>query len=56
MIKIYAPDGTKGMCINTDDLAYEYPEHEFLLGPNQKYIVLAVDDEAKTASIKLIND
>lgn len=56
MIKIYAPEGTKGMCVNTDDLSYLYPEHEFLLGPNQKYIVLGVDDENRTASIKLINE
>ena len=56
LIKVYAPEGTKGLCVNSPNLAWEYPEHEYLLGPNQKYIVLDVDDENRTASIKLINE
>lgn len=58
MIKIYAPEGTKGCYADAPSLIQQCPEHEWLLGKNQKYIVLAVDKstEPKTATIKLIND
>ncbi len=56
MIKIYAPEGTKGCMVNAPSLAHYVTEHEYLLGSGQKYIVLDVDDDKKTATIKLIND
>ena len=52
---VYAPKGTKGMMIDTDYFHSDnFPEHEFLLGPNQKFIVLNVNDKHKTAEILLI--
>ena len=52
---IYAPNGTKGMMIDTDYFHSDnFPEHEFLLGPGQKFIVLNVNDEDETAEILLL--
>lgn len=56
LIKVYAPKGTKGLMVNAPSLAHDFPEHEYLLGKGQKYIVLDVDDVNKTATVKLIND
>lgn len=56
MINVYAPKGTKGCMINAPSLSKNFPEHEYLLGKGQKYIVLDVDDDSHTASILLIND
>ena len=55
LIKIYAPKGTKGLMVNAPSLASDFPEHEYLLGKGQKYIVLDVDDAERTATIKLID-
>lgn len=54
-ITIYAPKGSKGCLTNAETLSKEFPEHEYLLGKGQKYIVLDVDDNKRTATIKLIN-
>lgn len=54
MIKIFAPKGTKGVNINAPSLSPNFPEHEYLLGKGQKYIVLSVDDNNHEASILLI--
>lgn len=53
-ITVYAPKGTKGINCNAPSLS-EYPEHEYLINKGQKYIVLNVDDNNKTASILLID-
>ena len=55
-ITVYAPKGTKGAMVNAPSLSSNFPEHEYLLNKGQKYIVLDVNDDAKTASILLIND
>ena len=55
MITVYAPKGTKGCMVNAKNLR-PIPEHEYLLDKGQKYIVLDVDDNHKTASILLINE
>ena len=55
MIRVYAPKKTKGLMIDTDYFNSDnFPEHEFLLGPGQKYIVLNVNDNHKTAEILLL--
>lgn len=56
MITVYAPKNTKGINCNAPSLAEKYPEHEYLIGANQKYIVLNVNDVNHTATIKLVND
>lgn len=53
MIKIYAPKGTKGCNVDAPSLSHLY-EHEYLMDKNQKYVVLNVNDDDKTASILLI--
>ena len=55
LIKIYAPYGTKGIMVDSPSLADElYDEYEFLMNKNQKYIVLDVNDDDKTATIQMI--
>ena len=49
-VKIKAPKGTKGVCIQYA----EEEEHEFLLGRNQRFIVEDIDTVNKTATIRLI--
>ena len=56
MITVYAPKGTKGCMVNAPSLSHTFPEHEYLLNKGQKYIVLDVNDNDKTASILLINE
>lgn len=55
-IKIYAPKGSKGVNVNAPSLSPNFPEHEYLLGKGQKYIVVDVDDNNNEASILLINE
>lgn len=55
LIKIYAPYGTKGIMINSPSLADDlYDEAEFLMNIGQKYMILDVDHDQKTATIKII--
>lgn len=56
MLTVYSPKGTKGCMVNAPSLRNEFGGHEYLLNKGQKYIVLAVDDVEKTATIKLINE
>lgn len=50
-IVIRAPKGTKGVLLNQQFEAIT--EHEFLLGRNQKYIILNVNDETHEVEIGL---
>ena len=50
-ITIRTPKGTKGVLLN--DTFEGMKEHEFLLGRNQKYIVLSVNDETREVEIGL---
>ncbi|MBQ6629159.1 MAG: hypothetical protein IJH65_10145 [Methanobrevibacter sp.] len=43
IIKIHAPQGTKGVAINID-VTTASEEYEYLLSPNQKYITHSVED------------
>ena len=51
-IKIYAPKGTKGV-VPYDGNGCEDFQSEFLIGRNQKYIVLSVDKKKRRAEVLL---
>ena len=50
-ITIRTPKGTKGVLLN--DTFETMKEHEFLLGRNQKFMVLSVNDETREVEIGL---
>lgn len=54
MIDVYVDEGYKGAMVNAPSLASRFPEHEYLINKGSRYIVLEVDDENKTAKIKLL--
>ena len=54
MIEVYVDEGYKGAMVNAPSLAHRFPEHEYLVDKGSRYIVLGVDDENKTAKIKLL--
>ena len=54
LVKILADEGQKGLAANDDRFASFKREHEFTLPRNQEYIVLDVNHETRTATIKLI--
>ena len=51
-MRIYAPKGTKGV-VPCNDLECMDWQSEFLIGRNQKFIVLNMDEESRTADILL---
>lgn len=52
MIKIYAPEGSRGVLVNDD---FENPgQHEWLLDKGQKYVVISKDDENREVEILLL--
>ena len=59
MVKIYAPEGQKGIAMNGNGnhgerLGFYSHEHEFLLPKNQKFQVIEVDHEHQQATILLL--
>lgn len=54
LMDVYCDEGTKGAMVNAPSLSHKFPEHEYLIDKGMRYIVLAVDDEHKTAKIKLL--
>lgn len=54
MIDVYVDEGFKGAMVNAPSLSKRFPEHEFLIDKNTRYIVVDVDDVNKTAKIKLL--
>ena len=54
LVKILADEGQKGLAANDERFASFKHEHEFTLPRNQEYIVLDVNHETRTATIKLI--
>ena len=52
MMKIYAPKGTKGVVLDNNLTGRDF-QSEFLIGRNQRYIILNQDDSNKTVEILL---
>ena len=53
-IEIYAPKGTKGVAVNDGRFHKHSSSHEYILAPNQEFILLGINRKSRTCKILLI--